>query len=286
MYPNKPFKINWIFRWITKALTFMIFFYGLINASTGLYRYFYDLFFRNNNLYSKLETINTGTNVKYVDALIGEPFLIRNLPKSMYDFEKEEEIETRVENLSERIYSDTKFYLQVISRENDEIVAYSITTRDRNFNPAIPLVLYHLSGDGLAKERTFRIKIGESTFGDLKDYTPERIGFGMLNQHTFYLEDFYYGRMGGYKNYFFGISPYGLHYSESLYDEMIQLAFAYLNGEKNIENNQEYTSWREQDKINTFAIIGLDNQKLKKHLEDYFFAYGIGPTVDVIYNLN
>ncbi len=285
-------NINEVIKNIGKLLAFLIFLYGLVNAIIGLHGYFKDLIFKNNNLYQRLSQINTLASDGYVTELFGEPFLIRKLPA---DYQFSGDSVASIENLTERIYSDEKFYLQTISGENNEVVAYSITTRDNDFNPLVPLELsrgvQNSDGSYGAKKFISDLKLGKSHFQDLKDETPLKISFNSPNQHTFYLEGHYFGRPGGYKYYLFGISPYGSHEER---DEMYDLAHAFMEG-NNVLDDADFLRWRSEQKFNTFGIIDLtllsfdistSTAEINSDLLDYFFYLGLGPTADVIYNLN
>jgi len=286
MLKNKFINIS---KNIGKILFFLIFIYGLITAIIGLYNIFKNFLFQNDDLYQKLSQIDIGANKQYVDNLIGKPFLVRNLPEYLYNDENCEGEKTGLENFIESIYKNGKFYLQTISGENNEIIAYSITIKNKTFNPLIPLEFYHRrkekDGSYVTEKYISGLRIGKSSFGDLMDDSPQRIGFGNLNQHTFYLEYHYFGRAGSYKDYLFGVSPYGFHYNEDLYRKMTELAFLYLDDSNNLQNNLDFFNWRARDKINTFGVIGTD-EDIKERLLNYFFYYGIGPSVDIIYNLS
>jgi hypothetical protein len=292
----KKINIKKIIKNIGKGLAFLIFLYGLFTALVGLHGYFKDVFFKNDIFYQKLSQINTLVSNSYVDNLFGEPFLIRKLPADFWNLENNQ---TGVENLTERIYNNEKFYLQTISGENNEIIAYSITSKDKNFNPSIPLELWHgvKRQDGSYDTEKFvsDLKLGKSYFRDLKDDIPERISFNSPNQHTFYLEGHYFGRPGNYKYYLFGISPYGSNESN---DKMYDLAFAFEEG-NDISNNPDFLKWRLEQKFNTFGVVDLTvlsfdvststeniDTEINSKLLDYLFYFGLGPTAEIIYNLN
>lgn len=267
-----------------KVVAFIIFLYGAFNAGQQLYAYFKNYFFENNPLYEKLIQVNAGATNQYIETLFGKPFIIRKLPK--YFNEQDSSHPTGLENLTERIYNDEKFYLQTISDEEDKIIAYSVTTRQKSFIPQIPLNLYRSvlkNGSYVAEPYVVDLKLGKTSFGDLKDYAPLKSGFGSWNQHHFYLEHQYFGRPGDYKEYLFGISPYGVHLDDKLYSKMIDLSFAY-DDNLQVLKSQEFLAWRPQDKINVFGVVGW-SKGISDKLLDYFFYYGIGPTIDVIYDL-
>lgn len=129
-----------------------------------------------NQLLDKFSKLNAGINVGIFIEKFGSPTF-----------------KTKKENtdIYEYIFLDDKYYyLQVLTDSEGTVLAYSITTRDENFNPVI-----------LIPSQKNKVVLGKTKFIDLGE--PDKI-ISRLGVHDFYYsESYYYGNPGFYQTYYF-----------------------------------------------------------------------------------
>lgn len=135
-------------------------------------------------LYNTLKHLSTETNISYFESLLGKPIYINSYKK-----------------VTEYIFVNDLFYVQGITDKSDKILAYSVTTTDRNFNPIVPFFE--------------KISLGKSEFKDIKKEEPKMYDepewiISYLGAHDlFYTEGYYMANPGGYQSIFFSITSSG-----------------------------------------------------------------------------
>ncbi len=176
--------------------------------------------------------------------------------------------------ISEYVFGSKYYYVQALVSENNKVIAYSITTRDKNFNPVITI----LENAGCAHTKdisgfipaTRDIILGKTTFADLKrDQScsyfdqPENIYLYAGIRRFYYHEEYYFGNPGNYQSYFFAINDSGF----SNVTDIPQLFF----GDQKVNLlDPEISKFRQNSIINTFQITSPDegwgNKELRKYL--------------------
>lgn len=134
-------------------------------------------------LYEKVDKLNTGAQVNYIDNLIGKPVMIKPWLNDQFPKYKE------------YVYVNDDFFVKSIADETNTVLYYAVTTRKDGFNPKLPLVF----GENL--------KLGEAKISDIKTAQPESIILDYSAKFLYYHENYYYGGIGNYRYYLIGYSP-------------------------------------------------------------------------------
>jgi len=251
--------------------------YSGIQAIGNFYNFINTHYFENQILYKKLAKINTGLNIDYIETIIGPPTIIKRLPSQITEFIKTEDgkwveksTPSGLEVYEERIYVHKKYFLQVIINNEKTIMSYAITTRDPNFNPKIPIEIYHGTKEGKIYPYILNLRLGKAKLTGLKDYEPAEINISNWGMHYFYVESHYFGNPGFYKYYLLALSPSGCCISENIGYKLVELGH---EEDKSIKNNK-IAEFRKIMTPNTFAVVnGWENENLLK----YFIKEGVGP---------
>jgi len=231
-------------------------FYNLINT-----RYFEDQI-----LYEKLGKINTGLNIDFTETIIGKPTIIKRLPLQLTDYIKNENgkwvsisTQSGLGAYEERIYVHDKYFVQLIINEEKMIVSYAITNRRSDFNPKIPIEIYHGSKEGEIYPYISNLRLGKARLADLKDYEPEELNISNWGMHYFYVESQYFGNPGFYKHYLLALSPSGCCINENTAYDLVKF------GMEKDTPTKEVLEFRKTLIPNTFAVInGWENENLLK----------------------
>jgi len=128
----------------------------------------------------KLKQLITEVQISYFKKRFGEPEFLN------YSQDRKQK---------EYIFIEENFSLQAITNPDDKVLAFTITTRSKDFNPVFTI--------GETK-----IVLGKTTFKKLND-TPEAC-YGFLGNTTrsFYVEQ-YYIPAGDYQTYIYGLNDAG-----------------------------------------------------------------------------
>lgn len=190
---------------------------------------------------NKIKYLTTKVQLSYIKRYLGEPVFI--------DYSKDK-------TQKEYIFIDKDFYTQVITNNNDKVLAFFITFRKKDFNPKI-------------KNKLFIIELGKSTLKDIYDKNNLQKCFGFLGNtaRSYYFEEYYFGRSGYYQKYLFG-------YNDAGFNQENKNDLSFLIG-KNKENNlcEEIKNiQRENIIINTYGMISDNVEKLE-------FDYGVNKNV-------
>lgn len=198
--------------------------------------------------YENISRLATEVNITHFNSLLGNPAYI-NLES----------------NLKEYIFVNDLFYVQGVTNSNDKVLAYSVTTRDRSFNPKVPFFE--------------KVLLGKSNFKDINEYT---IGSGQdpnwaisyLGAHDlFYTEGYYLANPGGYQSIFFSMTKSGYidyeKYKIIPQYESENLALPWLEDSPTLSTDtqskkdylleeKEFLDFRKENinTINTFTILG------------------------------
>ncbi|MFA6446407.1 MAG: ETEC_3214 domain-containing protein [Candidatus Paceibacterota bacterium] len=168
------FGIGWVIILASSVLTIAVIIFGFLKWLVGRIQ-------EKKRILESVSLLDTGGHISYFTALLGTPVSI-----------------TPVNDKLEYIFVNKYCYVQALTDQNGTVSLFSITTREKNFNPTL-------------KDRfdNFSLKLGRNTFAQL-GHTPKRAVVG--SDHgavTFYSEAYYLGYDGGYRTYFFSFNPNG-----------------------------------------------------------------------------
>ncbi|WP_227659818.1 ETEC_3214 domain-containing protein [Hafnia alvei] len=214
MPPKKALKKSLIAVVLSGALAISGYF-GALNGVFDLYQNIADNFFQK-KAEDNLHVIYTGASIKYIESIFGAPV-------------KEEHSEDG--KVNEYIYSFRKFYLQVVYDNNNTVILYSVTSKDKDFHPEIPYL-----------DKTLGHKFKD--FGNDINYLQS----GYSSKFYQYEEGHYLGNPGNYRNFYLAYNPAGVDYFElhSLPD--------FYNNNKFPPNKKDLEEFRSNNAPNTFGV--------------------------------
>jgi hypothetical protein len=208
-------------------------------------------------LYDKLANLAPETNVNYFISQLGEAAFINEYKSG----------------LKEYIFVHKLFYVQAIVNKSGKVIGYSVTTRDKNFNPRFSF---------------FDIYLGESTFQDIaKEFGGSRKPdwlISYLGAHDlFYTEGYYMGNPGGYQSFFFGMSmaDYSNEKQYSVIPDYqtkdLSLNFGSL-GEEDLPQDIQTFLAENVNTINTYSIlspfVSIEDIASIRDGDIYFYLFG------------
>ena len=167
------------------------------------------------NKEKNLEKIFIGSGRKFIESLFGTPII---------------EIDHKELNVIEVNYSFENFYLQFLYNTRGEVQFYSVTSKNVNFKPTIPL---------------FDIKLGNYSFYEFGKDSTYLYSY-LTSKHYGYAEYIYGGNSGNYHNYYFGYNSAGVDYGE-------------IYPFTNYENKNELEKFRKTCIPNTFGVGYIGN---------------------------
>lgn len=251
-------------------------------------------FFKNDAEYEKIDRINTGLSIDYIELVLeNKPARVQKLPKNIGDF-------------TENIYVKPSYFLQIITNKERRVVFYSVTARDENFKPNLPYGFQAFGESNSVK------RLNESFFSDFPN--PESFYANFSVKFIFYEDEYYFGNPGHYKTYYLANSPAGYQgedndlslvfdlHDKYKDDERVPFGFRILNFDTEVLTEDEYKipsilpkelamhrlflpneviALRNKIKPNTFAVaekwLDEDEPKLIEYLYEAEDRNGIGP---------
>ncbi len=213
-HPKKTLKKSLIA--VTLSGTLVVFgYFGALNGVFDLYQNIADNFLQK-KAEDNLHVIYTGASIKYIESIFGAPV-------------REEHSEDGM--VHEYIYSFRKFYLQVVYNNNNTVILYSVTSKDKDFHPEVPY---------LGKTLGHKFK----DFGNNIDYLQS----GYSSKFYQYQEGHYLGNPGNYRNFYLAYNPAGVDYVEphSLPD--------FYNDSKSPPSKKDLEEFRNNNTPNTFGV--------------------------------
>lgn len=185
----------------------------------------------------KINLLTTKVQLSYLKKLLNEPVFINYLKNS---------------SQKEYIFVNSNFYTQVITDKNDKVLAFFVTSRNKNFNPEI-------------KKQAFNFVLGKSSLKDINNNSSPEKCFGYLGNtaKSYYYEQYYFGRQGKYQTYVFGYNDAGFNLKD-------KNNLDFLIGIKEKENicAKVNNNNRRDIIINTYGIISDEAKKID-------FEYGV-----------
>lgn len=210
------------------------------------------------NEYDLIKGLNVGISLNYLVAKLGTPL-----------FETEFFRDEKGAIYYEMAYSAKPYFLHFVLNEDKSVVLYTVIARKEDFHPIIPL-------PG-GKE----YKLGVSRLADLSD-SPKHIAIDYSSKFWYYTETNYFGNLGFYRYYLFGLTPLGTDYSKNESDN-----YPYFPSEEEIEKGLTKSEIIEKKRKryipNAFCITSeFIDVDLLDYVQNYYlgFDYFYARTLD------
>lgn len=202
--------------------------------------------------YERIEKLGTETNIGFFQDILGSPAFVNNMGEETKN--------------KEYVFVDKFFYTQAIVDGDDVVLAYSITTRQSDFNPKLNILWGKPP-----------VILGETKLVDLIQLVgaddPDHIISAWGVHDISYAEGYYFGNPGNYQTFFFGTTQAGyteeelslppeLVYSFDLKDKISVImnpgATSTTSSGKRIPEDvrEDLQEFREDTIINTYTIVG------------------------------
>lgn len=188
-----------------------------------------------------LRKIFIGANERFLESIFGIPVVTKKI-KSI--------------GAKETFYSFERFYLQFLYDEDGNLFFYSLTSKDVNFNPEIPVLGAFL---------------GQSTFRQIAEDATHLYSY-LTSKHYGYGEYVYLGNSGDYYNYYLAYNSAGVNYGD--WHKIITYVNDYETG--GIEK------FRAEMKPNSYGIgdmKGVTNDNLLYEVGVEFYTFRNEPLV-------
>ncbi len=214
---------------------------SIITISEGgsiLLRYYQETVGYKHQLQEEIYKLSAETNIDYFKSILGGPVFVNGLSLDKREY----------------IFVNQYFYAQVITDKEGKSLAYSITTRSKDFNPKITL----LSGGstyepstGEEKSSELSIFLGKTNFSELDQLFGEPIYFTYVGAHNFfYSEEYSFGNPGNYQSFIFSINESGYLDIPEIPDSF----FEFQPKQSISSSDHEVERFRSGAEINTFTI--------------------------------
>lgn len=190
-------------------------YFGSLNGLFDLYQNFTDKFLQK-KAEDNLNVIYTGASIKYIESIFGPPV---------------KEAHSEDSRVHEYIYSFKKFYLQVVYDNNNTVILYSVTSKDKDFHPEVPYL-----------RKTLGHKFKD--FGNNIDYLQSSYSSKFYE----YEEGHYLGNPGNYRNFYLAYNPAGVDYFE------LHPLPDFSNDKKSPPNKKDLEEFRRNNAPNTFGV--------------------------------
>lgn len=161
-----------------------------------------------------LSRLNTNLSLEYAKSIFGMPIIQQNIENS---------------KCTECIYSFKNFYLQLVSNENNIIIFYAITVKDKRFQPTIPYL---------------NAKIGKVTFEEATDGASYQTLYNNVSSKFYeYGESTYLGNPSNYKKIYLAYNPSGIDFNGNTFMSIDEL-----------EDKDKIKDMRSKSLPNTYAV--------------------------------
>jgi hypothetical protein len=156
------------------------------------------------------------------------------------------------ERVSEYVFGNQYYYLQVLTDRTDRVIAYGVTTRRADFNPEFSM-------------HQQRVQLGRTRFGEITSEPSNVFGYLDANRYTYH-EEYYFGNPGLYQTYFVGIN-------DSAPSTMSRGAGQVLRRDLIDVSSPAVLEFRNESSPNTFFVSALVDWPL----DDAARTYLVGP---------
>ncbi|MFM4938162.1 ETEC_3214 domain-containing protein [Aeromonas enteropelogenes] len=182
---------------------------GYLNDLHGIY----GNYIKQKRAEDDLELLNTGVSIQHVKSVFGSPIV------EQHDKEN---------GLSEYVYSFKRFYLQTVFNNNNEVIFFAVTSKDKSFHPTVPYL-----NDNL----------GKTFYALSNNYSENQANYS--SKFFEYNENIYLGNMGNYRNVYLAFNPAGVDYGDI---EMLPL------DEMPTPSDEVSDSFRKKSHPNTYGV--------------------------------
>jgi len=170
------------------ALSFLI---------TGTISFYNDTVGEKNVAYQNILGLAAEAQIDYFNYSLGQP-VFKNVKDGMNEY----------------IYVNKYFYVQALCDSNDKVVLYSVTTRDKDFNPTF--TRENGSYDSKTKkviENDQKITLGKTTFAEASRIYGDSSGISLYvgARRYGYSESHYLGNPGNYQDFIFSLNDAGVN---------------------------------------------------------------------------
>jgi hypothetical protein len=141
----------------------------------------------NSTIYAKIQMLGASTTIDYFSSILGAPAFREKVGTNYFEY----------------IYVNPKYYVQAVADSGNNILLYSVTTRDPQFNPVIKV-------GGRENDRPeLSLVLGKTKFSELP-FKPIRLDADQpADESGYYDEKYYFGKPGAYLNYDFASAASG-----------------------------------------------------------------------------
>ncbi len=223
-------------NWFIAISIVIVLLSSLITISQGinlLYDYYNRSLGYKSQLLDKITLLSADVHIDYFKDLIGASVFIDEVEGDMIEY----------------IFVHDFFYVQAFTNSKNKVIAYSVTTRSKDFNPELTLGPYSVDNNAVT------VKLGITKFSELNklDTKPGDI-FTYLGAHTFYYsEEYYFGNPGNYQTFYFTLNQSGYMGIEYESDKFFEYP-PYLGDKEVSINDPEIKQFRENAIINTYTV--------------------------------
>ena len=206
----------------------------ITNGTTILINYYQGTLGYRSQWTNILSKLSADTNITYFQNLIGNPVFVNKMENGD----------------SEYIFVNNLFYVQAITDKDQRVLAYSVTTRSKDFNPSLKFVA--MSFGEVEDFRTPTVVLGKTTFSELGKilaWAPINIVSYLGAHDYFYSEEYRFGNPGNYQTFFFAQNQAG--YVNNVYPAPALLPVDYNHVSSTYPGIQAY---RDRAIINTYTV--------------------------------
>ena len=249
-------KSSSIFIAISVILVLLSSLITLVQGQHILRSFYYETIGYKSQLLGSLEKLSPEANIGYFENILGPAVFIRTLEKTA----------TR-----EYIFVNKLFYVQTLTDKDGRALAYSVTTRNENFNPAF--VLPFCFSDFGSECRTKSVILGKTKFIELDHlFGAAQEAVSYVGAHNIYYSERYGGGNPGlYQTFAFSLNELG-------YIAAYPPAGPF--GVVDIKN-PEINRFRNEGVVNTYTVIGPFT-KIEDFGESWVGEFIFGPDTNQV----
>jgi len=190
-------------------------------------------------LIKDLEQLTADVHIGYFTSILGNAVFVNKYENKGYNVEKIKNID-----LTEYIFVNKYCFVQALTDKNDQVLAYSITTRKSDFNPRLMLNI----------NPVVDVTLGKTKFKELPDVRVDNI-VSYLGAHDFYYhEAYYFGNPGNYQTFIFTLNESGYAGIEEELEFYTFIPPSKDFKEKILISDPEIQEFRNEAIINTFTV--------------------------------
>jgi hypothetical protein len=238
------------------AVQLVLFIFAILGGLGGLilvFNFLETTLFKKAYAKRRLAKLAPSTTINFFNSILGSPTFVNDGGET-----------------KQYVFVDDLFYVTAVTDLSDKVLAYSVTTRRKDFHPSFTLGPYSITREMVV------IKLGKSTFSEINklgDYSG-RVSSGLGARRSFYSEEYYFGNPGRYQTYLFCVNDAGF---TRMGDPQV------LNIGATTTSDPQIQRFRKSTIINTYTITAphLTSDTLRSKGVSW-----IGPDLDQVRILN